>query len=795
MDHLPVPSDPVLRPPRIRYQCLKEYDRGDFITYPERQGWTKEELLTGSTWIEIDTPRARGLRAATAFLQQWLFFGLLHAVFGNVANFQDYIDVDETGTKYVHTRNLFAHANKWARKLPSRNWDSRRGINTRHMSRCLEAASGTLDTARCQSETPLNRFFLLSLSSLGEFIAHVLEDLSSRHLEMTHITWGPPFMESRIAASYPEHAIIGDKLDILSYAMAKKGWCPRAVAILQNPDVDIQNRYFASLLRNIQGGRGTHKGCSQTRCIASQVEKSTYRTVHDSAGCNCHFHGFDSAEVGRIVQDGCLPLMVWDRTKKVLNLIPGGFDLVYVAISHVWSDGLGNPDGNAMPQCQLEALDELVQRLYPSETAQIPFWIDTLCCPVSDMEARKTAIRKMRDTYTYADTVLVLDKSLRSTNMAGRSIHELGLYIASSGWCSRLWTLQEGALPDTLLFQFSDGTMDARKLNKQIKSTALEFDSCWGVGDDVLSSLYCSFRGILRYYEPSDKSSLTESTANRGPIFALEECAEGMSNRATSVGEDEAVCLASLMALDLETILNADRQDRMKQFWLQFTDVSEDWIYYPLARLDSPGFRWAPRTLLGVRESFPPSSYNRAIVTEHGLLVDAFSLSLQSLRLPLSHPVSDLLWIRRTGGKWAFVASKDDPSSTGFSSVFNIPDIPFTRIVLLMTNRAFALTGSTRFVMAFVTKECGGVTYAHRGDCGHIWMPDHREREWRAGREHDMVRKKELQRGRWRQWRRGLCVDSGDRNVSKEGKNYLLDNEYAAVYGDFSDGSSRWCID
>lgn len=40
----------------------------------------------------------------------------------------------------------------------------------------------------------------------------------------------------------------------------------------------------------------------------------------------------------------------------------------YVAISHVWSDGLGDPNDNFLPACRLVRLEEMVNELYPGST-------------------------------------------------------------------------------------------------------------------------------------------------------------------------------------------------------------------------------------------------------------------------------------------------------------------------------------------------------------------------------------------------------------------------------------------
>lgn len=77
MDHiLCLPSSS--RPKSIKVPLLTtdEYDHGDFETYPERQEWG---LRATKDWDDLfKEPKPEFL----AFLQRWLFFGLLDRVFG-----------------------------------------------------------------------------------------------------------------------------------------------------------------------------------------------------------------------------------------------------------------------------------------------------------------------------------------------------------------------------------------------------------------------------------------------------------------------------------------------------------------------------------------------------------------------------------------------------------------------------------------------------------------------------------------------------------------------------------------
>lgn len=96
-----------------------------------------------------------------------------------------------------------------------------------------------------------------------------------------------------------------------------------------------------------------------------------------------------------------------DTTRPKANLIESRGpqrDVEYVAISHVWSGGLGNVSSNAIPTCQFKRLSALVGSLFNGTPH--PFRLDTLCFPLEPQEAYNLALVRMRESYEKADRVL-----------------------------------------------------------------------------------------------------------------------------------------------------------------------------------------------------------------------------------------------------------------------------------------------------------------------------------------------------------------------------------------------------
>ena len=96
----------------------------------------------------------------------------------------------------------------------------------------------------------------------------------------------------------------------------------------------------------------------------------------------------------------------------------------YVALSHVWADGLGNSEETALPRCQLSRLKAWIDTLDPEwedgstppdhsgDKPELLLWCDSLCCPVMSPEGKNMALRQMYRPYDEAAAVLVLDRSL-----------------------------------------------------------------------------------------------------------------------------------------------------------------------------------------------------------------------------------------------------------------------------------------------------------------------------------------------------------------------------------------------
>jgi len=152
----------------------------------------------------------------------------------------------------------------------------------------------------------------------------------------------------------------------------------------------------------------------------------------------------------------CTESIAIDKQNDNINLrISNNEYKRYVAFSHVWVHGLGNPKANSLPECQLRRLKSLStvammnhnQRVHPDGDVPVEefgpfFWIDTLCVPTSP-KGRRRALKLLANAYEGATITLVIDTELCATP-SSCSPAERAARVLTSAWVRRLWTLDSG---------------------------------------------------------------------------------------------------------------------------------------------------------------------------------------------------------------------------------------------------------------------------------------------------------------------------------------------------------------
>jgi hypothetical protein len=197
-------------------------------------------------------------------------------------------------------------------------------------------------------------------------------------------------------------------------AMKDRGWCVSDISRLEAKYKSVQGLYVARMMDKSLPSRN-HENCTEFICRYFQINMGAFQFQHQGDGCLCEALQVDNDELTRMLRkDDTVPLLrlTGDLYHLKAELIESKLDVAYVAISHVWADGLGNPNSNSLHRCKLHHLREVVASIDNHDIGNennAPFiWLDTLCCPAEDGDGKQLAIEKIRVVYQNAKHVSYL---------------------------------------------------------------------------------------------------------------------------------------------------------------------------------------------------------------------------------------------------------------------------------------------------------------------------------------------------------------------------------------------------
>lgn len=426
-------------------------------------------------------------------------------------------------------------------------------------------------------------------------------------------------------------------------------WCPRTAAqFWREGSRTLAVDFFGTNLKSSQTNED-HSKCSEDMCVAYQLDPEKYKVAHapdQGRSCSCsHLHldpEIASAVLSSDTETFPLVTIPMDGGDEMsIEVLDAVSDPSFVAISHVWSHGMGNPKQNSLPRCQLQRIQNYVNELASqADTHQkpMPFWMDTLCCPLEPKESRRTAIMRMRSTYERASKVLVLDRNLCSLSTRGISKLEQLMQIYRTTWMTRLWTLQEARLAKQVWFQFKDKAVNLENLSTQFRQERLESASKMLSKELFQGFLFGKLDGLrsFKYEVPTSYNKRSIDT-----LFGLHTLMAGLGGRSTSWASDEAICISTLMDLDLKPILDFPSDDpdcaslRMTAMWKQWPVVPSGIIFNKAPRLTQKGYRWAQSTFIRTSHlGFPVLDINTVATVDpkgEGLIVSMQGFTLQSI--------------------------------------------------------------------------------------------------------------------------------------------------------------------
>lgn len=164
-----------------------------------------------------------------------------------------------------------------------------------------------------------------------------------------------------------------DLLQDQKEAMISRGWCLHHVNYLAM--MYPHSAFFSLANLTPLGQIRDHAACKESlQCTAFNVDMMNYRTKHVKSDCACPMVEVPYGKIISIIKQGGVPLVAIDQsansvatdtTSLRLTVQKRRSNTEYIAISHVWADGLGNPAQNALPACQILRLKLQLEKLPP----------------------------------------------------------------------------------------------------------------------------------------------------------------------------------------------------------------------------------------------------------------------------------------------------------------------------------------------------------------------------------------------------------------------------------------------
>ncbi|PYI07807.1 hypothetical protein BO78DRAFT_428660 [Aspergillus sclerotiicarbonarius CBS 121057] len=598
MDHLILPRGPVGFRFEVPILSTQNYDGGDFLTYPNRQGWGPRRVFEWQAVFEAPSIEFK------AFLQRWLYFGLIHVWLGPFDIESTFVSKkrDRYGrlvlmTELLPTIALHSVETPTSPKHEFRGVSAVQTVGMIHLRFSKQWLSRRKKTNELLIEESLYEFIMNDGPMDPRHPLDVLAGMLLYDFFQASLKWRPAGLSTISNSGLPPRTDFSrpDMWMILR----QRGWCPfdilpmikqfnvSALMFMVNimrPNPEQKHRMINITNRKKAAPSGKRL-CSPLSCQHRQLSDDTYQTRHVDGCLGCEDIVADPTT---ILRRGTFPLIVAidaDSNDTEVLFVAAEQNTPYIAISHVWSDGLGNLQRNALPKCQLLRLSDMIRKLSGKAAGAVLFWFDTLCVPPDSAEQhgeQSTALQLMRQVYQDATAVLVLDSWLLSASCSQMHDAEMMMMIFAANWNRRLWTYPEGALARVLLFQFQDGICDLDAVFKrhQMSLDITSSTTLW----PCTEIKYRSLRGFRKIK--------AQKEAFAGIMSA-------MAFRSTSVAVDEALCLASLLDLDSRPLLAVNNpQARMELLWSMLDAVPATILLNIGTKLDKPGLRWAPQTLL-----------------------------------------------------------------------------------------------------------------------------------------------------------------------------------------------------
>jgi hypothetical protein len=366
---------------------------------------------------------------------------------------------------------------------------------------------------------------------------------------------------------YPKE--IADRRDLKLHSI---GWCAFQIDMMVKTLAQSAVDWIAAM-ETRQDPIG-HETCTMDACARNNIDATTYQQTHHYPSCGCQKLYPDVQNIMNILTENMIPLVRLDiaNGEPYLSITAWSteFPKDYIAISHVWADGLGGATEKGLNQCQVERLSKLCNSVNKSKD-NTWFWLDSLCIPRVNETIHMKALVGIRDVYLNAISVLVVDKTIEQCTST--SIEKLYAHIYLSAWMQRMWTYEEAVLAKRLDFSLKDGI---HTYNVGTRPSMRQ----------TINVVWLSLASEL-FLLQLKQNQLNVSFIHRAFTYRL-----------TNARDEEFLSISGMLGLDTQLLLGVKGEDRKKLFWLLLKWIPSDVLHLHCPKISAIGFRWAPTTMM-----------------------------------------------------------------------------------------------------------------------------------------------------------------------------------------------------
>ncbi|KAI9672141.1 MAG: hypothetical protein M1831_001954 [Alyxoria varia] len=617
-----------------------------FHQFPDLKGWK----IDGGILIPGDDAQEPGVEEWTkgtasdsmkeelrsAFVQRWLFFGLLRAIFWEDPEFSygDFMKKDPCSQDEdrITTENLKAYLTRWAKRGHDRARFRARFVRDQAvLQRAREIVS-----EHCAFKVPavhvnnwaVSRNVTFSVIILGESLSRVITQFYTPEMEQM-FGWKDPVLAKEHWGYSP----------LVLEKMEERIKCRREIAVIH---AFFHGNAAGPLLAFLNVGFfENHHSCYRPEmCMrysyaqqidpaiaqngdSTQSKSSSSRLPRHQGGfCLeeklCHMVKSNPHRLAEIIRSNEVPLLSFNDPNSNHDCAIEASDLGhhdFIVFSHVWVDGFGNGKENGIHECVFRFLKTFRDRFHQRKTGPSPtyFWLDTLSLPVGEgfQEERNLGIRKIHEIYRRATWTIVLDEILLQEFMEDYT--QAAIRISVSRWMSRLWTLQEAFLSRKLYFAFKhDGHPRYKVFSMGEIQRGLEYQRQIENEPQPLyiSEVASSYRDrILFHWRPELRRQSLDTPNLHTPFVTPSFVADvwkAVQFRSSGRRADEALALAILFNLEVNDLPDHQREldqdecdERMEIILRQLAkqnSIPPGIIFIGGPRLNRVGFRWAPQS-------------------------------------------------------------------------------------------------------------------------------------------------------------------------------------------------------